>query len=320
LNKAEWRLQPRFIKWLITSAFLLLAADRRTAWPDREPMPTRVVELRLEPLGIARQAGGGAKVTGAWRMSADDPRLFGLSALALLGDGRFQALSDSGVLVTFPRPGAGNRAEISDLPSGPGFPTFKRSRDSESMALDADSEGRLVAFEYYHSLWRFDRDGGARVLPVILPSISWKVNSGIEAIVKDPADGMTLLIHEGGREVLRLTGSVIPEPRRLSGATGGIADAVRLPDGRVVVAVREVGLLGLTNRLAWLERTGDNYRLRNFATLPLGAFDNVEGLAAEARRGGGALLWAVTDNDDWRRTLLVRIELDARKAPAEAGA
>ena len=65
----------------------------------------------------------------------------------------------------------------------------------------------------------------------------------------------------------------------LSSATGGVADAVRLPDGRILVAVREIGLTGLTNKLAWLARTRGGYRLRNFATLPLGAFDNVEGLA-----------------------------------------
>lgn len=317
---AEWRLQPRFIKWLIVGAFLLLAADRRLGWPDRQPTPDRLVALRLDPLSVEKEAGGGVTVTAAWRMSAEDPRLFGLSALAILPDRRLQALSDSGVLVTFFRPGAGTMALLSDLPDGPGYPTFKRSRDSESMALDADGAGRLVAFEYYQSLWRFERSGAAGRLPVVLPSVGWKVNSGIEAMVRDPADGAMLLIHEAGGQVLRLNESPIPDTLHLRGATGGIADAVRLPDGRIVVAVREVSLLGLTNRLAWLERAGAGYRLRNFATLPLGALDNVEGLAAEALPGGRSLLWAVTDNDGWRRTLLIRMELDTEKAPAEAGA
>ena len=84
--------------------------------------------------------------------------------------------------------------------------------------------------------------------------------------------------------------------------------------------MREIGLLGLTNKLAWLERSRRGYRLRNFATLRLGPLDNVEGLAVEPGAGGRTILWAVTDNDGWRRTLLIRLELNARKAPAEAGA
>jgi hypothetical protein len=316
LNEAEWRLQPRFIKWLIVGAFFLLVADRRNEWPDRQPLPERVVPLRLEPQKVGRDAGAGVAVTGAWRIRSDDPRLFGLSALTILPDRRLQALSDSGVLVTFSRPEASGRARFSDLPDGPGFPTFKKWRDSEAMLLDSDSRGRLVTFEFRHSLWHYGVDGSARRLPVLLPSAGWRVNSGIEAMVRESASGALLLIHESGRQVLRLTRSPIPEVRSLTGATGGIADATRLPDGRILVAVRDAGGLGLTNRLAWLERDGSGYRLRNFATLPLGPFDNVEGLAAEPRPGGGTVIWAVTDNDDWRRTLLLRLELDTTKAPA----
>ena len=99
-----------------------------------------------------------------------------------------------------------------------------------------------------------------------------------------------------------------------------MADGVRLTDGRIVVAVREIGLAGLTNRLAWLERTRAGYRLRNFAALPLGPADNIDGLAAEVGPDGGTILWAVTDNDGWRRTALLRLTLDTAKAPTEAGA
>ena len=321
LIEAERRLQPKFIKWLIVGAFLLLTADRRSEWPDRQPLPDRMVALHLDPLFAGRDAGGGAAVS-AWKMRADDPRFFGLSALTILPGGRLQALSDSGVLVTFARPGAATAttAWLSDLPDGPGYPTFKKGRDSESMILDSRTGQRLVAFEFRHSLWFYRADGSARSLPVRLPWAGWRVNNGIEAMVRESAGGPLLLIHEAGRHVFRMTGSPVPQALPLSGATGGIADAARLPDGRIVVAVREAGTLGLTNRLAWLEGVGGGYRLRNLATLPLGTFDNVEGLAAETRPGRGAVIWAVTDNDDWRRTLLLRIELDATKAPAGAGA
>jgi hypothetical protein len=318
LNRAERPLQAMFINFLIAGAFLLLASDSRADLPDRTPMPARIAELTLKPLNLPTARG--VTITGAWTLSANDPRVFGLSALTALPKGPLEALSDSGTLVTFSRPGGETRALVSELPAGPGFPTFKRYRDSEAMLVRPDAKSRLVAFENQHSLWRYGADGSSQTVPVALPSARWKRNTGIEAMVEDPADGALLLLNEAGRQVIRVTGAAPSEVLPLAGATGGIADAARLPDGRMVVAVREIGLLGLTNRLAWLERAGGGYRLRIFATLPLGVFDNVEGLAAEPRVGGGALLWAVTDSDGWRRTLLLRMELDATKAPARAGA
>jgi hypothetical protein len=259
-------------------------------------------------------------VTGAWRLTSDDERVMGLSALTVLRGGRLQALSDSGVLVTFAKPGGSSRALVSDLPDGPGYPTFKKFRDSEAMVVDPDGGGRLIAFENQHSLWRYEQGGRAAAVPVALPSRRWKRNTGIEAMVAEPGGGALLLLHEGGGQVLRVTPSRPIKALPLEGATGGIADAVRLPDGRVVVAVREIGWRGLTNRLAWLERAGAAYRLRNFATLPLGPLDNVEGLAVERTADGKLLLWAITDDDGWRRTLLLRLELNTTKAPAGAGA
>jgi hypothetical protein len=306
LNPAEWRLQHMFIKLLIAGAFLLLASDHRSDLPDRTPRPARLATLMLEPLPLPRDLGGGLRITDAWTLTSDDPRVFGLSALVVPAGERLQALSDSAVVVTFAKPGGPPRALVSELPDGPGYPTFKRFRDSEAML--AEGGGRLVAFENRHSLWRYENDGTARAVRVHLPTIGWKENKGIEAMVRDPADGALLLLHEGGRELIRITGARQPEVLPLAGATGGIADAVRLPDGRMVVAVREIGLFGLTNRLAWLERSGAGYRLRTFATLPLGMLDNVEGLAAEPGSSGGTLLWAITDSDGWRRSLLVRME------------
>ncbi|WP_338501855.1 esterase-like activity of phytase family protein [Sphingomonas kaistensis] len=299
---------------------MLLASDSPPGWPDRDPRPPRIARLIVQPLAVNGEPGGGVRVTGAWTLTSDDPRVMGLSALAVLPGGRLQALSDSGALVTFAKPGGPTQAWVSDLPAGPGYPTFKKYRDSEAMIVDADGLGRLIAFENRHSLWRFEAEGSAKRFPLKLPTGQWSRNKGIEAIVRDPADGSLLLLHEGGHLVLRVSDSPTPEQLPLTGATGGIADAVRLPDGRIVVAVREIGLNGLANKLAWLEPTRTGYRLRNFATLPLGFFDNIEGLAAEQAPDGRTVLWAITDNDGWRRTLLVRMTLDTTKAPARAGA
>lgn len=315
LNMAEWSLQPRFIRWLIAGVFLTLAADSRQKWPDRVPGLDRLAALRFEPLEL--QASGGATVLGAWKVEVDDPRFAGLSALAVSGGWRLLALSDSGVLIDLPQPATARRAaRLRDLPDGPGPATFKKYRDAEAMVVDPDGSGRWVTFEYNHSLWRFTE--GGRSVAFGVPSRGWSRNKGVEAMLREPG-GALLLLPEDSRRVWRFTG-LAGRSYPLAGATGAVADAASLPDGRVVVAVRELGITGLTNHLAWLERRGEGYRLRNFAALDLGPFDNVEGLAIEADSAGRTILWAVTDNDGWRRSLLLRIRLNTQKAPAAAGA
>ena len=311
LKVAERRLQPLFSKLLIAGAFfLLLASDSRPELPDRTPMSERLVPVRYAPVVLGK-AEGGVRVTGAWIIEADDPRLAGLSGLAVLDTRTLVAVSDSGVLIDLPKPGSSAPGRFRDLIGGPGFPTFKKYRDSEALLVRRDSRtpGSIVyeiSFEHRHALIAYSQ-AGRRLFRVPLPRTGWPANKGAEAIAPDGQGGQ-LIFAEQGRELLVRTRSGIVR-RPLAGATGGVADAVLLPDGRIVVAVREVGLTGLRNRLAWLEREGGGYRLRNFATLPLGPLDNVEGLAAEPQSGVGAVLWAVTDNDGWRRTLLLRMEI-----------
>lgn len=311
LNRAERGWQRRFIsrplKWLFLLSFLLLGRDHRYEGPDRSPMRDSLVLVRFTPLDLGtRGLPPLIRLTGAWVMEADDPRFSGLSGLALLPQGQLLAITDSGVWVDLPRPGEGGMARLQDLAAGPGTPIFKKHRDAE--ALLVEGAARLVTFEFRHSLWRYRSGFAARGWP--LPRAALTRNSGIEAMVRD-GQGRLLLLPENGDRLLALggTGSSVRLPLR--GRTGAIADATRLPDGRMLAAVREVTLLGLRNRLAWLEPEASGYRLRSFATLPMGPFDNVEGLATEPMANGGARLWAVTDGDGWRRNLLLSLELSA---------
>ena len=283
-----------------------LGRDSQVETPDRRPMPERVAAVRFEQLAPKRSTAGPFRIAGLWKIDGGDPRFGGLSALAVRPGGLL-ALTDSGVLIDLPRPGSGRVIRLRDLPAGPGYATYKKYRDSESLILDAG--GMWIGFENLHSLWRFE---GSRASAMALPGRGWKRNSGIEAMVRDPVDGALLLLPENRREVLRVVDGRVVARVPLEGATGGLADAAMLPDGRVVVAVREIGL-GLTNRLSWLERTASGYSLRPFAALPLGPFDNVEGLAAEVLPSGGTRLWAVTDNDGWRRTLLLALDLPPKR-------
>lgn len=264
--------------------------------PDRVPEQERTAAVRFE-----------AERPGLWRVVVDDRRWGGVSALAI-DRGRLLALTDSGVLVSLPRPGTGGLARVRELPDGPGPPDEKRNRDSEAMLRDPGGRGWWVAFEFRHSLWLFDPRFRTAIRQVPLRAFGFSVNRGVEAMV--PGRARPDLLPEYGSEVLRNTGANWQRvPMR--GAAGSVSDAAHLPDGRTVIALREVTTRGLRNRLAWLERDRSGYRLTPFAVLPLGPFDNVEGLAAEALADGSIRLWAITDNDGsrFRQTRLLALRL-----------
>jgi hypothetical protein len=303
---AERRLQRKFrfasLLLLIPLSFLLLvASDTRWEGPDRVPGPERLAPIAFQPLRVP------PGLAGAWRLRMADSRFGGLSALAWDGHG-LVALTDSGTMIDLPRPARGAIARIRDLPAGPGPDRWKRFRDSE--ALVPVAAGWWVGFENRHSLWLYDRSLRRPLRTVSLRGLGWRVNKGVEAMVAD-GDGL-LILPESGREVVRVRSSAI-QRLRLESAGGAPADAARLADGTVLVAVRSVTLGGIRNRIARLERSGRGYRLRTLREVPLGMFDNVEGLAAEPLTGGAVRLWLLTDNDfhAWRATRLIAVDLPA---------
>ena len=307
-TKTERRLQPMFRKfsvfsYLALAVAIILAHVWLRSIPDRAALPdaaavVRFVPLRLDPAGLSP-----FRLAGAWAVEVGDRRFGGISALAVAGDGLL-ALTDSGVLVSLPRPGDTGVARLRDLPGGPGPAAFKRLRDSEAM-IAGPGGTLLVAFENRHSLWRFRAGTGRRLLD--LSGHGWKANEGVEAMVRD-GDSL-LLIPEAGRGLLRLGDGV--EELSILGAPGQIADAARLPDGRILLLVRRIHLLGITNLVAKLRLERDGYRVRPLTRLPLRRRDNAEALAAEALPSGGTRLWLMTDNDFRPRkaTLLVALDL-----------
>jgi hypothetical protein len=83
----------------------------------------------------------------------------------------------------------------------------------------------------------------------------------------------------------------------------------------VIVLLRKVRPWGIVNQLAWLMKEDERYELRPLGIVPLGPFDNLEGVAAERRADGRTRLWLVTDNDfsERRRTLLIAVDVPATK-------
>lgn len=306
LNEAERPVQPKFSFFsglcLILLPFLLIsAAQWLRSLPDRAPRTPGAAAVRFEPVRVAGAAG-------AWAVEVNDPRFGGVSALALRS-GRLLALTDSGVLVDLPQPGPGGRATLRELPDGPGSPSRKSARDSESLTWDGRGERWWVGFENRHSLWAFDRQFRQALAQVDLGGQGWPVNRGAEALVARANDGLLLLPETAGTVVELSRKGLISRP--LAGVSGGVTDAVTLPSGRILVLVREIGPLGIRNRLTLLERTRAGARLRPLRRVAVGPLTNLEAAAAEPLPSGATRLWVMSDNDfsSWRRTILLAIDL-----------
>ena len=310
--KTERGLQPLFRKLNIFSylalATIVLAVH---CWlrsiPNRADLPDATTAIRFTPVRFDPAGFAPLRLLGAWRVAVDDPRFGGVSALAI-DRGHLLALTDSGTVIRFPRPGLPGPALVRDLGDGPGNPRFKHHRDSEALARDPAGCGWWVAFESWHQLWLFDADFRGPLRRIDLGRERWHHNRGVEAMIA--GGGSLMLFPEGGSEWLQLRGTRLGE-HRLANRYGSIADAARLPDGRLLLVTRKLGFGGLAKRLVVGEPgRGGALTLRPLASLGLGPLDNVEAIAIEPRPEG-TRLWLMTDNDFRPRapTLLVALDL-----------
>jgi hypothetical protein len=141
------------------------------------------------------------------------------------------------------------------------------------------------------------------------------------------ADGRTLIFSEDahsdprGREALLYTGDPAapgPAPLRFfydAEGKGLVSDAAPLPDGRVLLVHRRLGLSPIfTTTLAIVDPAdiAKDAVVRSVAIgqVPAPLADNYEG-AAVMRRDGRTFVWLVADNNfnAWQRSLLVEFEL-----------
>lgn len=302
-------MQQSFSKsWIFSGLMfvgLLVGAHRYLGGlPDREERAAARVELRLTPVRIAPDAARPLRIAGAWRLTSDDPRLGGVSALAI-DRGGFVALTDSGVVIRTAQPARGRQfAEFRDLPAGPGSARFKAGRDSEALARDVTGRGWWVAFENRHAAWLFDRDFTRVEQKTRLGQLGWRANEGAEGALSTTAG--LWLFPEGGAEMVRVGDGGAVERIALANDQGRLADVTTLPDGRTIVLARSFSPAGFSAQLLLL----NGRTLTPLATLELGRLDNPEAIAAEALAGGGTRLWVMTDNDFRRRVPTLLVALD----------
>jgi hypothetical protein len=310
LNGAERSLQHSFRKLAVFNA-LLMAGAVWAAWlpirslPDLRPKPMVIVELAFRPVQLAA-SDGPLRLAGAWVLEASDQRFGGLSALAIDQAG-FLSVSDRGSVVRFDRPGTGGpMVQLADLREGPGPYGEKWSRDAESLAPDPQGRGWWVGFEQNHSLWLYGSGFGDAQASVDLDRPDWWNNRGAEGLV---ADGSGLLVlAENGRDAMPVQGELIGRLNLDAGAE--VADAATAPDGSQWLLLRSKGAQGIRQSIAPLLRTRAGYRAGSAWPVPKGLFDNYEGMAIEARPGGGLRFWLLTDDGHriMARTLLVALD------------
>lgn len=272
---------------------------------------------------------GALTLAEAWQLRSVNPRFGGFSGLALTGPRRFVMVSDAGLQLRFELDASGTVAlrRWGDLPPLRPGNTSKRLLDAEAVSFDARSRNHWVTLEGIDQIWRFDA-ADRRTARLHSPAMRhWPVNGGPESLAQ-LADGRFIAISERKIRDDRHEGLIFAgDPTNLrgteivfqydSGEQGSVTDMAALPDGRVLILHRKLGLVPVFSSSIAI---ADPRRLprgavltsRSIAVIRHGALaENYEGMTVEAAPDGLSL-WLVSDDNhnDWQATRLLRFEID----------
>ena len=319
---------PRLLAILFV-ALALMPSPLEVRWTPPFDSSQRLSATRLAV--TARQVGE-VRIDEAWHLDSPNSRFGGVSALALEGPRQFLLGSDFGTMVRLRLGGDGNVPAIRIWPLwlDSKAAMTKNGRDLESLTVDPATGQLWAGFEQRHRIARF-APGMTHVEGEVLPREmqGWNANGGAEALVR-LNDGRFIVLAEtsggpgGGTDALLFARDPVayPDERPIrfaldAGGRGRITDAAALPDGRVLLLFRGIGLTrGWISTLAvadptvirarqpWQSRTIAKFERPQIA-------ENFEGLAIEPRRSptDPIAIWMVSDDNlaAWQRTLLLRL-------------
>lgn len=313
----------------LLAAFVLLATFAPLSLQRRDPPPA-VSLVHFAPVALDEAAPdvnrlGRLVFLGGWALTSNDERFGGISALHVEA-GRVLAVSDAGWRSSFPLPRREGsvRAAVAMMEAGPGPADEKENRDAESLVV----HGRTlwIGYEQANSVWRYDRrDFAVSGSATPRAMARWNANHGAEAMVR-LADGRFLIFNEGkggDSEALLFAGDPAaagtPALRLRYRPPAGfrITDAALLPDGRLALLHRRVGLFeGFTARLTVARlpvlEQGALIEGEEAAAFEGGVTrDNFEALSA-GRESGRTVLWLASDDNynKLQRTLLLKFALE----------
>ncbi len=314
-------------RWLLI--LLVVAGLTPLTWV-RSPAPQRDDDQRIlvEQLNAPDAISGAMTLDAAWHLRSTNRYFGSYSALVLLDDGQFLAASDRGRTLQFAEPRS-DGPQSARIGSFAGRDPFKKQQtDLESLVRDPESGRFWAGFEGLNAIERLE--GDFRFSVVIKPDEmqDWASNSGPEAMVR-LADGRFIVISEGAEswDSQGFPALVFPRdpvlnttPKRfIFTAPDGFrpVDMAKLPDGRVLVLVRQFRLgipptfhvkLVLADPAEIAE--GKSWSGETVATItdPRLA-DNYEGVAAAENADKSIAIWLISDDNNatLQRTLLVKL-------------
>lgn len=290
--------------------------------------PERITQT---PLSFKRDTGTpGWELAGVWRLQGEGLLFGGFSALIALPDNRLMTFSDRGARMVFDEPGSGgNRRSVtsqrlSDARKG----SFK---DIEAGAYDPATGTYWLAFENDHSIDRFavadNTPSGARDLNPVARAEDWSANSGAEAFTR-LADGRFVILPEASRIGLIFAGDPLLEEKYqrfqyVPPVAGyGATDWAQLPDGRMLLLLRDVDVSGgippFASKIALGPAPVADKAWAPQITLDLAGVvprENYEGIAVRAMEDGRVAVWLIADDNlsVMQRTLVVKLILDPTK-------
>lgn len=299
----------------------------------REPVPPPDNSQSVTMTALALPAPdltGPFQITGAWLLTSANTDFGGFSALVHPAADQLIAFSDTGMRLDMPIPGAAGPVRIARIKFRKNG--FKASRDVEAATLRPDDGMIWLALEGRNTFMGWPR-GAAAPDRIPAPELAgWSENSGPEAMTR-LADGRFLVLSEGGGSAHE--GRLLPKApdgtdravrfRFIAPAGYRPTDVAQLPDGRVLVLLRELRWpmpprFGTRLLLADPEaiRAGEEWRGQVLAGFDgTGLEENYEGLAIEPLPNRRIGLWLISDDNGaaTQRTLLLRLELDPAGLP-----
>lgn len=279
----------------------------------------------------------GWSVAGVWETSGEGLLFGGFSALVALPDNRLMAFSDRGARFTFDEPDSSGTDRIVIrqrlLPERAPFVP-----DIESAAYDPASGTYWLAFENRHSIDRFAADHspvGVRDMTGTAAELRWSNNSGAEAFTR-LADGRFVLLPEGKRVGLIYPSDPVEGAKHirfgyLPPVPGhGATDMAQLPDGRVLLLLRNLDPLGgippFESKIAIgpAPVPDEEKAWSPQITLDLAGVvprENYEGITVRPLADGRVAVWLISDDNlsAMQRTLVVKLIFDPNaSAPDKA--
>lgn len=308
---------------ILAAIALAVMAAPGTWW--RTPVtwdPPEIVDLQ-QVAGPGATSAEGWRVEGVWHYTAPSSLLFGgYSALIALPDGRLQAFSDRGARFAFAEPDSTStdRAVFRQVMKPP-----LDYVDIEAATRDPESGRYWITLENDHGVYRFDAANGADgLLKLDGEALGWTDNTGAEAMTR-LSDGRFVIVPEGRRVGLIFAGDPVEQGAYrtfdyLPPVPGhGATDIAQLPDGRVLLLLRNLdvsgGLPPFESKIAIGPAPQAGGKWAPHITLDLaGAVprENYEGLAVRAHPDGTVAVWLIADDNMsvMQRTLVVKLVFD----------